>query len=366
MSWFYRAILRPLLFSVDSEIIHDRTIRVLSGASRQTLLREAAASFLGSPSMPTRLFGTTFPNPVGLAAGMDKSAVAVPIWESFGFGFCELGGVTRDAQPGNDRPRMFRIESDEALINRMGFNNPGAKTVAENLKQWRSTGLWPRHPVGINLGKSKNTPLAEAPNDYAASFRVLKPFGDFFVINVSSPNTPGLRSLQDRGALDEVLAAVQDENTEHAVPILVKIAPDLAWPAVDEMLDLIRARGISGIVATNTTMERPEANAATPGTSAVYCESGGLSGRPLRRRSTEIIRHVYRQTTGTLPIIGVGGVFNARDAWEKITAGASLIQLYTGLVFEGPRIASEIVRGLETLLIDRGFDTIGQAVGTEG
>lgn len=366
MSWSYRTFLRPLLFAEDSEAIHDRTLRVLAWASRHELARDAAATFFGSPRMPVRAFGLTFPNPVGLAAGMDKAASAVPMWEAFGFGFSELGGVTREAQPGNDKPRMFRIEGDEALINRMGFNNPGAETVAANIRSWRSAGLWPGHPVGINLGKSKSTPLSDAPEDYAASFRELKSLADFFVINVSSPNTPGLRSLQDRAALDEILAAVQALNTSDPSPILVKIAPDLSFEAIDEILDLIRTRGISGIVATNTTMERPAADSATDPTAArVYRETGGLSGRPLTRRSTEVIRHVSRQTDGTLPIIGVGGVFNARDAWEKIAAGACLVQLYTGLVFEGPEIAADIVRGLEEVLGERGFESIEKAVGCE-
>jgi dihydroorotate dehydrogenase len=264
-----------------------------------------------------------------------------------GFGFAELGGVTWHAQPGNPAPRMFRAVPDRALINRMGFNNGGAEAMAARLQTWRDSGRWPAHPIGINLGKSKITPLERAAEDYANSFRVLRPLADFFVVNVSSPNTPNLRQLQDKAALDEILAALQSINHGGAAPvrpILVKVAPDLTFEALDEILELVGPRQLAGIVATNTTITRP----TTPddALAKVYAETGGLSGRPLTQRSTEIIRHLSRQTQGKLPIIGVGGIFNAADAWEKLEAGASLVQLYTGLVYEGPGIVREIVEGL--------------------
>ena len=363
MSWCYRKLVRPVLFSLDSEEIHDRTLKAMGGISRRATLCDAMASFYGAPELPVELLGLKFPNPVGLAAGMDKHAVAVPAWEALGFGFVELGGVTWHPQPGNPAPRMFRVVPDEALINRMGFNNPGAEAMAQKLAEWRALGRWPKHPVGINLGKSKMTPLERAAEDYANSFRTLHPYADFFVVNVSSPNTPNLRQLQDKAALDEILAAMQAINRQPAKPILVKVAPDLSFDALDEIIELTGPRQIAGFVATNTTITRPESRDSE--LKRVYGEEGGLSGRPLRARSTEIIRHLYRQTKGALPIIGVGGIFNADDAWEKITAGASLVQLYTGLVFEGPGVAKEIVKSLHARLVERGLSVLKDAVGAE-
>ena len=362
MGWLYKNLLRPALFAQDSEIIHDRTLRALGFASRHKILCDIVGAFLKSPELPVELFGLKFPNPVGLAAGMDKHAAAVPVWPSLGFGFSELGGVTWHAQPGNPAPRMFRAIADGALVNRMGFNNSGAEAVAEKLAAWRGAGRWPAHPVGINLGKSKITPLEKAAGDYANSFRVLRDHADFFVVNVSSPNTPNLRQLQDKSALDEILAALQEINRQPGKPILVKIAPDLSFEALDEILELVESRNIAGIAATNTTTARPETSDAR--CRASYAETGGLSGKPLRARSTEIIRHVHRQTNGKLPIIGVGGVFTADDAWEKIQAGASLVQIYTGLVFEGPGIAREIVSGLHKRLATQGVKQLLEAVGS--
>jgi dihydroorotate dehydrogenase len=273
-----------------------------------------------------------------------------------------LGGVTWHPQPGNPSPRMFRAVRDEALINRMGFNNPGAEAIAEKLEQWNRAERWPKHPVGVNLGKSKVTPLDRAAEDYANSFRRLRSFADFFVVNVSSPNTPNLRQLQDKAALDEILAALQEQQTaSERKPILVKVAPDLSLDAFDGILELVEPRGLSGIVATNTTIARPET--PDPELRQIYAEAGGLSGRPLRTRSTEVIRHLYRQTKGRLPIIGVGGVFSVEDAWEKITAGASLLQLYTALVYEGPGVVAQIVRGLIARLEQRGLKSLADAVG---
>ena len=387
MSWFYRRFVRPALFERDSEAIHDWTLRRLAWISRRESLCEALASWFAPAELPVQLFGLSFPNPVGLAAGMDKFAMALPAWAALGFGFSELGGVTWHPQPGNPQPRIFRAIADEALVNRMGFNNPGAVTLAKTLAGWRAAGRWPNHPVGINLGKSKLTPLDQAAEDYAASLRVLWPHADFFVVNVSSPNTPNLRQLQDKSALDEVLAGVQEANRREAElaassaasspceartgrggsdssrhrpspiarrplgkPILVKVAPDLSFEAMDEILELVDSRRIAGIVATNTTLVRPETS--DPRLSRVYAEAGGLSGRPLRERSTQMIRHIHRQTDGRLPIIGVGGIFDPADAWEKINAGASLVQVYTGLVYEGPGIARDIVEGLRMRLVE--------------
>jgi dihydroorotate dehydrogenase len=361
MSWFYRKLVRPVLFTSGAEEIHTRTLGMLAWVSRNGLVCDAVESFFGAPKLPVKLFDLDFPNPVGLAAGMDKNAEAVPAWAALGFGFTELGGVTWHAQPGNPPPRLFRAIPEQAIVNRMGFNNEGAPALAEKLAHWRASGRWPHHPLGINLGKSKITPLDQAAGDYANSFRVLRDLADFFVVNVSSPNTPNLRQLQDKAALDEILAALSDANRDAAKPILVKVAPDLSFNALDEILELAGPRRIAGIIATNTTIARPRTTEAA--VQKVYAEAGGLSGRPLRERSTEVISHIHRQSAGKLPIIGVGGIFTAADAWEKIAAGASLIQIYTGLVYEGPGLAKAIVSGLRQRLAIEGFANLSQAVG---
>ena len=366
MSWAYRTLLRSALFQFDSEFIHNFTLSTLGRLSARrwiTPLRHAFAA----PSLPIELFGLKFPNPVGLAAGMDKRATALPIWERLGFGFTELGGVTWLPQSGNPSPRMFRLVQDEALINRMGFNNPGAEAMATTLATWKERGLWPSHPVAINLGKSKLTPLAQAAEDYARSFRALRPYADFFVVNVSSPNTPNLRELQDRAALDEILAALAEvegvpKNAGHPrKPILVKIAPDLSFTALDQLLEILQQRRIAGIVATNTTIRRPAAEDRHA--QRIYAETGGLSGRPLRDLSTQIIRHIFERTDGKLPIIGVGGIFTAEDALAKIRAGASLVQVYTGLVYEGPGITRDIVAGLQSELVRGGWRNLQEIIG---
>ena len=389
MSWIYRQLIRPVLFTQPAEHIHNRTMRALAWAGRRDWACDVLESFLGAPQLPISLFGLTFPNPVGLAAGMDKNAEALPVWASLGFGFTELGAVTWYAQPGNPVPRVFRAIPEQAIVNRMGFNNAGAEAVAGILAEWRKLGQWPTHPVGMNLGKSKITPLPQAAEDYAKSLQVLLPHLDFFVINVSSPNTPNLRALQDKTALAEILAAVLEvaskpqaalaavapakEGSSGALtsnpisagskPILVKVAPDLSFEALDEILELTATHGVAGIVATNTTIARPPTNDSA--VRQVYAESGGLSGRPLAARSTEMVRHIYRQTKGKLPVIGVGGIFNAADAWEKITAGASLLQLYTGLVYEGPGVARSIVLGLLKRLENAGLRDLREAIGKE-
>ena len=364
MSWFYRTFMRPILFAQDSETVHQRTLKLLHLASRYDVIREIVESLYGAPELAVNIFGLHFPNPVGLAAGIDKHAEAVPIWQALGFGYLELGGVTWHPQPGNPKPRIFRAIEDEAIINRMGFNNPGAEVMAATLAGWRSAGSWPKQPVGINLGKSKITPLENAAEDYANSFRLLAPLADFFVVNVSSPNTPNLRQLQDKAALNQILLALQQVNQSMAQrrPILVKVAPDLALEALDEILELAGPCELAGIVATNTTITRPHTK--NPELERIYSEAGGLSGKPLRQHSTQIIRHLYRQTKGALPIIGVGGIFSAEDAWEKITAGASLIQVYTGMIYQGPSVAKEIVKGLKQRLDQHGFKSLLEAVGT--
>lgn len=363
MTWFYRHCIRPALFWHDSEAIHDFTLNSLGRISHSTVLCEALEAVFAAPDIPVDLFGLRFPNPIGLAAGMDKQAAAVPAWRSLGFGFSEIGGVTWHPQPGNPAPRMFRAEAEGALVNRMGFNNAGAEAIAETLTKWRNSGRWPRHPVGINLGKSKVTPLDKAAEDYANSFRLLRNLADFFVVNVSSPNTPNLRLLQDKGALDEILSALMEINRKDLRPILVKVAPDLSFEALDEILELVGPRQIAGIVATNTAVTRP--SSSDQESQRVFGETGGLSGRPLRARSTEVVRHLYGQARGSLPIVGVGGIFNTEDAWEKICSGASLVQVYTGLVYEGPGLAKSIVLGLQQKLCERGMANLSEAVGID-
>lgn len=370
MSWWYRKLLRPVLFTQDAESIHNRAMRNLNRVARSPLLSSVTRSLCHTAPLPVSVAGLQFHNPIGLAAGMDKNAEALPAWSHLGFGFTELGAVTWHAQTGNATPRVFRAIPENAIVNRMGFNNAGAAAVAAELASWRSRGLWPcKHPVGMNLGKSKITPLDEAPADYANSFRVLWPHLDFFVINVSSPNTPNLRELQDKDALAAIVEAVQAVNRELAgspqamKPLLVKVAPDLTFDALDEILALIPRHEVAGIVATNTTITRPDSQ--DDAVQRVYAEKGGLSGKPLRQRSTEVIRHIHRQSKGTIPIIGVGGIFSAADAWEKITAGASLLQVYSGFVYEGPTLAAQIVQGLQSRLKSAGLKSIADAVGTD-
>jgi dihydroorotate dehydrogenase len=388
MNWFYRHLLRPVLFAQDPEDIHRFTMKMLGWASRHPMAADAMRSFFASPELPITAFGLRFPNPIGLAAGLDKEGEAVPIWPSMGFGHSELGAITWEAQPGNPAPRLFRAIADEAIVNRMGFNNHGAQVMADTLAYWRKNGRWPRHPVGINLGKNKNTPLEDAPENYAKTFRILWPHADFFVINVSSPNTPNLRELQNKTALDRIIVALQETERETAAtvktdsqssphkgcdchrqdpilhkPLLIKVAPDLTLEALDDVIALALSRNIDGIVATNTTIERPKTQNAD--CLRVYGETGGLSGKPLKARSTEVIRHIYKQAQGKLPIMGVGGIFTADDAWEKIAAGASVLQIYTSLVYEGPGAARKIVSGLIERLETSGMKSLDQAVGCE-
>jgi len=290
------------------------------------------AAFGATPQKPTKLFGLTFPNPVGLAAGMDKDASALRAWEALGFGFVEAGTITALAQPGNPKPRCFRYPSQQALINRMGFNNSGASVAAVRLARQKASGRWPRVPVGINIGKSKLTPNEQAASDYATSYKLLLPFGDYFVINVSSPNTPNLRALQDRDSLAEIIRTLKRIN--NIKPLLVKIAPDLTNEAVRDIAALAESEHLAGLIVTNTTLD----HSSVP---KDLDQQGGLSGTPLRQRSTEVLR-IMRSATD-LPIIASGGIMDAASAHEKLEAGASLIQLYTGFVYHGPELIRDIV-----------------------
>lgn len=332
----YEGLVRRLLFALSAEAAHNLAIRTLRAASH----RPAALRQLGRfrpPPKPTTIFGLTFPNPIGLAAGFDKNGVAIPAWAALGFGFVEIGTVTAKPQPGNPKPRIFRYPEQEALINRLGFNNDGADVIAARLRGLHESGRWPAIPVGINLGKSKVTPLEEAGSDYLYSFRLLAPLADYVVLNVSSPNTPGLRSLQEHSTLEQLLRAVRSENERIRKPVLLKIAPDLSLADLEQIIATSEKNGVAGIIATNTTLD----HSAIPQS---LDQTGGLSGRPLREKSTEFIRAIRAQSQ--LPIIASGGIFDADSAREKFTAGAQLIQVYTGYVYRGPGLLREIVDGL--------------------
>jgi len=323
----YRRLVRPVLFRRDAEAAHEWTLQRLAALSRRPAAL-AAVSRLFAREAPRTVFGIRFPNPVGLAAGLDKDGRALPAWPALGFGFVEVGTVTRHAQPGNPQPRLFRLPASQAVINRMGFNNAGALALAERLDK---AGPLPV-PLGISLGKSKITPLDEAVGDYLFSLRALGQHADYVAVNVSSPNTPGLRALQDRAALSDLLAALTSETTK---PILVKVAPDLTDHALGELLDVCADRGVAGLIATNTTLSREGVRTA---------EAGGLSGRPLTERAREVVTFIAKRSE--LPVVGVGGILQPEDALRLFDAGACLVQLYTGLIYTGPILVKGIVRGL--------------------
>lgn len=416
----YQLALRPLLFSGalgDEETLHGRALDLLSFVTQNaiqpwgTLVRSPlrARFTYRDPRLSQTLWGLNFSNPVGLAAGFDKDGVAAPLWGDLGFGFAELGTVTHRAQPGNPQPRLFRLVEDGAILNRMGFNNQGSAALAQRLQQFaaqlerlpRSAAIatgqvttgaaatgaaatsqvatgqvatgtpsppplpWPI-PLGINLGKSKITPLEQAIGDYCASFRLLEPWGSYFVVNVSSPNTPGLRSLQATEALDPLLAALQQDNTRQ-LPLLVKISPDLDWEAMAAVVDLAQRHRLAGIIATNTTIGREglRTQRLRATGSPVAEEAGGISGAPLSERSTAVVRFLWEKSQGQVPIIGVGGVANAAQAWAKISAGASLVQLYTAWIYGGPGLLRQILQGLGQRLDRLGMATIQDAIGSQ-
>jgi dihydroorotate dehydrogenase len=363
MSQFLYRVIRPLLFRLDAERAHNLVFTGLVMAER--LLAGHAPQPWSHPALTQRIWNVDFANPIGLAAGFDKDARAPHVWPLLGFGFAELGTITAHAQPGNPQPRLFRLPADRALINRLGFNNAGADAVAQRLTRLQRTAA-SQIPIGINIGKSRITPLEEAAADYAHSFQRLAAFADYVVINVSSPNTPGLRDLQAEEQLRHLLAVLVSENNAWAEqqqraprPLLIKVAPDLSDEALASVVAVARAGGAAGLVATNTTIRRD-------GVTTAVDEAGGLSGAPLRDRATAVVRTLYQLAGGALPIIGVGGVFSADDAYAKIRAGASLVQLYTGMIYEGPRVAYRIARGLVDLLARDGFAHIREAVGKDG
>lgn len=332
----YRRLVRPILFSLSAEAAHDLAIRNLRIASSRPAILRVLERFKPPPN-PKTVFGLTFPNSIGLAAGFDKNGVAIPAWAALGFGFVEIGTVTAKAQPGNPKPRIFRYPEQGALINRLGFNNDGADVVAARLHALRESGCWPAIPVGINIGKSKITPIEDAVSDYLYSFRLLAPLADYIVLNVSSPNTPGLRSLQEHDALEQLLRAVRGENQSNRKPVLLKIAPDLPLAELEQIIATTEQNGVAGIVATNTTIDHS-------GIPPSRDQTGGLSGRPLRQKSTAFVRAITARTR--LPVIASGGIFDGESAREKLEAGAQLLQVYTGYVYRGPGLLREISSAL--------------------
>lgn len=370
----YTRLVRPVLFRSfggDPEAVHEWMIRTLAGAGSTRALLRATRLLAGSSGTPTRVAGIDFPSRVGLAAGLDKDATAVLAWQGLGFGFAELGTVTGSGQPGNDRPRAFRLRASRALINRMGFNNPGAEAVAATLagrnvyRGNNAAGI----PIGISIGKTKAVAIEDAVGDYLKSMRLLSPHADYFAVNVSSPNTPGLRSLQEAGALGELLAALVaeaaalstppspraslDAEGHHPgagprhegwpspagqpIPVFVKVAPDLGWAQLDEVLGVCESAGAAGLIATNTTLARA---GLEPADLAMAAEAGGLSGAPLTVRAREVVAYLAQHTS--LPVIGSGGIMTAADAMAMFDAGAELVQLYTGFIYGGPGLPAAI------------------------
>ena len=339
---------RPLLFSLPAETASRAVHRLLRTVQRTPLRRALAARYtVDDDRLRTEAFGQPFPNPVGVAAGFDKNAHLPPALQALGFGFVEVGGVTAQPQGGNPRPRLFRLREDEALVNRMGLNNDGAAAIGDRLAT-----LDVEVPVGVNLAKSEHVPRERAPADYRETYEQVTA-ADFFVVNVSCPNSQGFAELQNREAMADIFGELVGAG---ASPLLVKLSPDLPDPAVADALDLVAEFDLDGVVATNTSTDRPDSLHSHNRT-----EQGGLSGKPIEERATRMVRFVAERVG--VPVVGVGGVATAEDAYEKIRAGASVVQLYTGLVYEGPSVARDINHGLLDLLERDGFDSIEQAVG---
>ncbi|MEA1649426.1 quinone-dependent dihydroorotate dehydrogenase [Nitrospirillum sp. BR 11164] len=353
MSLAYR-LARPILFAMEAERAHDLTINLLKvGALPPGLF---GAGDVDDPALSQTVFGLSFPNPVGLGAGFDKNARVPDAMLALGFGLVEAGTVTPRPQPGNPKPRLFRAVEVEGVINRFGFNNEGLETFARRLEDRR--GLGRTGIVGANVGKNKDT--ADAASDYAIGIRRLAPLADYLVVNVSSPNTPGLRSLQGRQALSDLLAVCLAARGSHRTPLLLKVAPDLTEDDKVDVAEVALASGIDGLIVSNTTLDRPDS--LTP---AHRAEAGGLSGQPLFDKSTSVLRDFYRLTSGKLPLVGVGGIGSGAQAYAKIRAGASLVQIYSALIYQGPGLVTAIKRDLADLLRRDGFATVAQAVGAD-
>src|SRR2546421_8134253 len=356
------SLIRPILFRLPAESVHEFALKALRSGLSTSFVREAVAKRLVTREFGSlNRFGLEFSNPIGLAAGFDKNGSYTGELASLGFGFIEVGTVTNQPQPGNPKPRLFRLPKDRALINRLGFNNLGATEVARNLRTTGSNCV-----IGVNIGKSRNVAIEDAVPDYLASFDAVYDVADYIAVNVSSPNTPNLRELQAASLLEELLTALQQRNkalsSPRPKPLLLKIAPDLSESEMEQIVAVAIEANVAGIIATNTTIRRD--GLQSPAAEVQRLGDGGLSGAPLRSRSNEVISFIYNLTRGKLPIIGVGGVFSAEDAWEKICAGASLVQLYTGFIYEGPSVARRINEGLRRILAREGFVSLDEAVGS--
>ncbi len=359
MSAIFDNLIRPALFALNPETAHEIGIDALRFGLGTAAARKIAASVF-RPNFsfgPIERFGLKFANPLGIAAGFDKNGVAVDALAALGFGFVEVGTVTLRPQSGNPKPRLFRLVEDKALVNRLGFNNDGVEKVASRLRRRRHDCV-----VGINIGKNRDVPVEDAIPNYLECFRLAHPAADYVAVNVSSPNTPNLRELQRPESLRELLGELRRLNLELSggeapKPLLVKIAPDIDEANVETIVGIALELELAGLIATNTTVDREGLRSEAP-------DTGGLSGKPLRKRSTEIVRLAYRYSDGRLPIVGVGGIFSAADAFEKIAAGASLVQAYTGFVYGGPAFARELVTGLDSILAEAGFASFDEAVGS--
>ena len=372
----YNILLGQLLSQdegIDAEILTNSALNAIKFASLNrnfplisNILLKASSDFQrNNSSLNQIVFGSHFKNPVGLAAGFDKNGVGAGLWNYFGFGFAELGTITWHAQEGNPKPRLFRIAKEKAALNRMGFNNQGAENFLKTIEKQKILAPGNRPCVlGINLGKSKITPLDEAHKDYSLSLKLLAPLSDYAVINVSSPNTPGLRSLQGTKQIKKLISTLKD--LPNCPPLLVKIAPDLSNEAIDEIARVAMENSIDGIIAINTSLDRFDLkNLKIKTGNTLGQENGGLSGLPLQKRGLEVIRRLRRSTDNDLPLIGVGGIHSARAAWERITAGASLVQIYTGWIFEGPNLVPDILDGLIQQMEKNGFRNIKEAIGSK-
>ena len=339
-------VLRSILFLFSPEAAHKISMCLLKMVWSVGFSLEIFSRFFKTRSIPTQLLGLTFRNPVGLGAGFDKNAEYLRELDALGFGFVEIGTVTPRPQPGNDKPRVFRLIEDKALINRMGFNNKGVNAAAERIRKWRkqaANGNWQSQMlIGGNIGKNKVTPNEDAWKDYEICFRALHPHVDFFIVNVSSPNTPGLRALQEKSSLQKILTHLQALNQDFEIqkPILLKIAPDLEWEQIDDVIDLAKEINLDGLVATNTTIGREQLH--TPNSKLQTIGAGGLSGKPLQKRSTEVVQYIHQKTNRAIPIIASGGIFTGSDAKEKQQSGASLVEVWTGFIYEGPFIVKRI------------------------
>lgn len=361
----YRSLLRRLLFRLPPETAHELALHTLASAPRlSSLLAGSNANEI--PFEKLERFGLQFSNPVGLAAGFDKDGIALPGLAGLGFGFIEAGTVTFHPQPGNARPRLFRLPKDQALINRAGFNNKGAAAFAQRVNA--SVEKRRKYVLGVSIGKSKVARLDEAIEDYLQSFTIVHPVADYVAVNVSSPNTPGLRDLQQANQLDALLAALQQrnkdlskQNNRKELPLLVKLSPDIAPADLEPIAAVALKTSVAGIIATNTTISREGLKSSAAEVKA--CGDGGLSGLPLRVPSNRMISRLHKITAGKIPLIGVGGIFNAEDAWEKICAGASLVQLYTGFIYQGPGVVAEINKGLQEIIKREGMSSLDEAVG---